>query len=130
MLEAAIRIHHSEEAFERGLLQYERPCKTSNQCSHDYDGVHFLVLLTLNRAIGVPFCSQCLCQELSGTGGAEVLFEEGMPDSGRKLRRAGEAVGEHDYGEMNAVRCGPYPLFDLTLSSWLCYPRPQFPVSS
>jgi hypothetical protein len=45
VLEPAIRIHHTEQAFQRGFLKNERPCETPNHGSHDYDGVHFLILL-------------------------------------------------------------------------------------
>jgi hypothetical protein len=55
MFEAAIRIHHTEQAFQRGLLKNERPCETPNHSSYDYDSVHFLILLPGSRAIGVPF---------------------------------------------------------------------------
>jgi len=45
MLEAAIRIHHTEQTLQRGFLKYERPCETPNNGSYYYDGVHFLILL-------------------------------------------------------------------------------------
>jgi hypothetical protein len=54
LLEAAIRMHHTEQAFQRGLLENERSCETPNHGSYDYDGVH-LLLLPVGRAIGVPF---------------------------------------------------------------------------
>jgi len=57
VLEAAIRIHHTEQAFQRGLLKNERPCETPNHGSYDDDGVHFLILL--------PEVEQLACRSLA-----------------------------------------------------------------
>jgi hypothetical protein len=124
MLEAAIRTHYAEQAFQCGLLKNEGSRKTPNHCPYNHDGIHFHVLR--------PHTEQSACRCSAGGLAARVFamycgnFEEGIRIRGYKLRRAGGVAGDRNYGEIDAAKCGAYPLFNFKIN-WPNLP-PQAPV--